>query len=48
MKNQIEGHYSWFNSESDAQLNVVEARKTVRNEYCHWDAIKRNIKPNSP
>ena len=38
MKNQIEWH-----GESIAHFKVVEARKRVRNENCHQDAILRNI-----
>ena len=33
---------------SIAQFKVVEVRKRVRNENCHQDTIRRNIKPKFP
>ena len=39
MKSQIEWHYSRCHGECIAHFKVVEARKRVRNENCHQDAI---------
>ena len=45
MKNQIEWHHYRCHEDSIARFKVVEARKRVRNENCHQDAILRNIQP---
>ena len=45
IKNQIAWHHSWCHDDGIVQIKVVEAPQWARNENCHQDAIKRNIKP---
>ena len=45
IKNQIEWYHSWCHGGSIVHFKVVDAWKRVRNENCHQDTIRRNIKP---
>ena len=45
MKNWIEWHHWRCHGGGSVHFKVNEARKRVRNENCHQDAIQRNIEP---